>query len=439
MTIGVEVPYIRFQYSGPGDYSYSYKVYKEEDLVVTHQDTSGLVTPLQLGIDYTVTLNSDYQGGTCHLTYAATEGALEVRRVLPIENQTDWVNNDAFNVELLEQDMDRLTMMMQQLEVTVEEGTQTSSWRGEWISGVQYYTGDNITEPNTGNIYICKVEHISGASFSDDLAAGYWALTLDVSNIKDAEQNAIDAANAAAVSETNAKTSETNASNSEQQALQSAQAAANDADRAEYWATQVAQSLSTVPVGHIMAWLGGYFTDSSNGNFTDVLGNPQAYLAPFGYRVCDGSEYENAASPIFNQPGRFLPNLTDDRFLMGSNIQGQPGGANTMSTLHSHTTQDHTLTVDEMPNHHHPLSNLKGGGTYITIDPGSQYGGAYYALANYATSGSRGGDLPHNHGDTGETEIILDNVPRYLSVIFAMKTEYGAGPDVEVFLVQPEA
>jgi hypothetical protein len=164
-------------------------------------------------------LNADFQGGTCHLTYAPTTGSLEIRRELPLEQTTDWVNNDAFNVELLEYDLDELTMMMQQLQVNIDHGLARSSWRDLWTPDTQYYVGDNMVDGNTGNIYLCKEEHVSGTTFADDLALGYWALIVDVSTIKNSEQNAVDAAAAALESEQNAATS--------------AQEASDHADRAE--------------------------------------------------------------------------------------------------------------------------------------------------------------------------------------------------------------
>jgi hypothetical protein len=199
MTVSVEVPYTRQVYSGPGDYDYLFKAYRDEDLVVTHTDDKGVVTNMVLGVDYTVTVASDNQGGTCHLTYAATDGSLEIRRDLPKEQQTDWVNNDPFNTELLETDLDRMMMVIQQLQVDVDEGKQKSTWRGEWENATLYMVGDNTTDPVTGNIYLCRVEHTSNTNgtIGDDIALGYWELTLDTALLKESEQNAVDAAAAA--------------------------------------------------------------------------------------------------------------------------------------------------------------------------------------------------------------------------------------------------
>ena len=436
MTVGAEVPYKRYVYTGTGDYTYDFKAYKDEDLILTYQDTSGLTKVLNLGIDYTVTRNSNDQGGTCHLSYSPTNGSLEIRRAIPIEQQTDWVNNNPLNVKLLEMDLDRVVMMIQQLEVDLNQGLQVSSWRGNWANNTLYYVNDNVVDPATENVYVAKEKHTSNSSgtISDDIALGYWALALDVSNIKDAEQNAADSAAAAAESEDNANAAATTATAAAQSAESDAADAKQSADNAEYWASQVAQSLSTVPVGHIMAWTGGYFTNASNGGYTDVLGDPETYLSPFGYVICDGREFQHASSPIFNAAGRHVPNLTDERFLMGSTTQGSSGGSNSIDSSHVHTTADHTLTINEMPHHRHNV----GRDVWYPTSTMRMSGGDYGADFGSFNTGYAGGGEAHNHGDTGSAGGVTENRPKYLSVIFAMKALYGAGPDINVFLVQSE-
>ena len=44
--------------------------------------------------------------------------------------------------------------------------------------------------------------------------------------------------------------------------------------------------------------------------------------------MCDGSELNLPSSPIFNGAGRYLPNLTDDRFIQGDTAIGSTGGIN---------------------------------------------------------------------------------------------------------------
>jgi hypothetical protein len=96
------------------------------------------------------------------------------------------------------------------------------------------------------------------------------------------------------------------------------------------------------PVGGVIGWQGGYYTDGINGGYTRVLEaantvvGANGYLNPKGYFVCDGAAPNDADSPIFNAAAKYLPNLTDDRFLMGdtSIAAVRIGGLNTMAHTH---------------------------------------------------------------------------------------------------------
>ena len=149
--------------------------------------------------------------------------------------------------------------------------------------------------------------------------------------------------------------------------------------------------------------------------------------------MCDGTEYYNVNSPIFDQAGRYLPNLTDDRFLMGSNIPGGVGGANQVDTAHVHATKDHVLTADEMPNHAHDMIGVRiypGGNDYQS--------GSGYDQRGSGTTTYTGGDLPHNHGNTESGGGVYDNKPQYLTCLYIMRTEYPAegATGYETFLVK---
>jgi len=103
-----------------------------------------------------------------------------------------------------------------------------------------------------------------------------------------------------------------------------------------------------VPIGTIVALIDGYFTDGSNGGFTSVtisLGDR--------WKLCDGSELNDSESPIFNGSGRYLPNLTDNRFLMGSTSPGTAGGSSDDTKLTGITQPAFTY-----PNHHHHFGHL---------------------------------------------------------------------------------
>ena len=245
---------------------------------------------------------------------------------------------------------------------------------------------------------------------------------------------------------------------------------------------------AAVPVGVIVPFVGGYFGGSTNGGFVNVLGNTiaavNALMNPKGWYVCNGSAPNVAGSLIFNTASRYLPNLTDSRFIMGSTGAGTPGGTNDIT--HSHTMNSHTHTMA----HTHdvnPATVTSGGSspgntgnssvtnvgvTYLSIaqlaahthpsgmvyNSGSNYSGfsnvdypvtRLYSFSGGST-GSGGGhthsqtvhahSMHHTHGvDVGNTtsegasngttsqatgntgSTSLSNLPQYLSAIYIMK------------------
>ena len=164
------------------------------------------------------------------------------------------------------------------------------------------------------------------------------------------------------------------------------------------------------PVGSVLAWIGGYFTDGANGGYTRTLGDANTvaganvYLNSTGWWVCDGSAVNEPTSPIFNGAGRYLPNITDSRFLQGYTELGATGGANTMAHTHGAGTyasaneSSHTHGVGTIAagSHTHAVGTLAaanesahthGVGTYAV---GSHaHGTGTYAAANEST---------HTHG-----------------------------------------
>lgn len=97
----------------------------------------------------------------------------------------------------------------------------------------------------------------------------------------------------------------------------------------------------------------------------------------------------------------------EDAFLLSAGstyTAGDTGG----NATHSHTTQGHTLTSDEIPSHHHSF-------TYYTYQIAS--GNVNRRFLSYSgggtwDSGNTGGGGSHSHGDTGSSS----NMPPYLVV-----------------------
>lgn len=197
--------------------------------------------------------------------------------------------------------------------------------------------------------------------------------------------------------------------------------------------------LVMVPVGTIIAYSPGYFTNGSNAGYTYQLGTANTVAAintllnGYGWYVCDGAALNLATSPIFNGASRYLPNLTDDRFLMGDTAAGNIGG----SATHVHTTGDFTLLAAHMPSHSHTITVNSGGAHTHSLttyrNSAGAYDGLYYYIGNStaqavtipsagahthtASASSVGGGSAHNHGPTGST----NNLPTYLSCFYLMR------------------
>jgi hypothetical protein len=103
-----------------------------------------------------------------------------------------------------------------------------------------------------------------------------------------------------------------------------------------------------VPVGAIMAYLPGYFVNSSNGTYTAV-----AMTLPDGYVLCEGTAPNDALSPIWNSATRYVPNISDARFLSGNTVanRGVIGGVNTIPAHSGSTFANHTHTVTQPDAH----------------------------------------------------------------------------------------
>jgi len=157
------------------------------------------------------------------------------------------------------------------------------------------------------------------------------------------------------------------------------------------------------PIGSIVAWIGGYFTDGSNGGYTRVLGTANTVAAvntlynSSGFYACDGSALNDADSPIYDGANRYLPNLTDDRFLMGDTTAGGSGGS---------STQAHTHNVDI-------TSFDTGNPSDTTIATGSTHG-VPTDTHNHAVD-------PPNTASGAAT--ATENRPLYLSCFYLQKVK----------------
>lgn len=198
MTVTTTVPSIRYIYTGTGQYDFPFRAFKEDDIQVWHSDSEGQQYHMNLNVDYSVEVYEGIEGGYVTILPAApipVEGYLLIRRILPIDQEIDWVNNDPFDMELHEASQDKLTMILQQQQVVVEEGAVALRWRGEWQPATLYLLGQMARVPAKGDsIYAAAEEHVSAADFDTDLAAGRWLLVFDMEYLTSLVVRAEDAA-----------------------------------------------------------------------------------------------------------------------------------------------------------------------------------------------------------------------------------------------------
>jgi len=151
--------------------------------------------------------------------------------------------------------------------------------------------------------------------------------------------------------------------------------------------------------GTITAFLPGYFTNNANGGYTSTVLTAAAINAlinPGREYFCNGAACNVAGSDYYDGTGRYLPNLTDDRFFQGDTVAGVIGGSNTMAHTHavdiaSFDSGGTELTAAQNGPHDHViLSNGDGSGTYRYT------GNTKYDGNDVSTESSGSGD-PHSH------------------------------------------
>lgn len=118
----------RIDYTGNGavdTYSYTFKIFDDDDLVVTVRDTSNVEYTLTKTTDYTVTGVGETAGGTIVLVDAdqawidsdgdlTTGYIISIRRVRPLLQETDIRNQGTFRPEIHEDEFDKQVMIHQQ-------------------------------------------------------------------------------------------------------------------------------------------------------------------------------------------------------------------------------------------------------------------------------------------------------------------------------------
>lgn len=107
---------------------FDFKVFAQEDLLVTRTSVDGLESVLSLGADYTVTLNPDQDadpGGVVTPLVAPPIGVLTtITTALPYEQPLDLQGGGSFRPQVIENEFDYVVMLLQQLKEQADRSLQ---------------------------------------------------------------------------------------------------------------------------------------------------------------------------------------------------------------------------------------------------------------------------------------------------------------------------
>lgn len=172
-----------------------------------------------------------------------------------------------------------------------------------------------------------------------------------------------------------------------------------------------------VPVGTIVAYNPGFYTDGTNGGFTvtgptaNGVTEVNAFLTAKGWYVCDGTAPAVPGTPIWNVAGRRLPFLTGDRFLRGGTSAGTQAGDNTTRSIaHTHsvtsnvTVGNHTLSEANLPAHQHTINHDHGA-----VSTDSQGHHFHFAANSDSVTSSAGLHLAWSRNANNDFSYGLDN------------------------------
>ena len=279
------------------------------------------------------------------------------------------------------------------------------------VEDIQFWSAGNATFSRTTSTGGTQtINAVSAKDIPVEDASSYWT----AANVEDVLDDMHDGTDPLIINNTFIKSR--NAANSGNVDL----IKANSSNLIELGAAPAAATFGFCPIGSIVAFLPGSFGDGSHGTYTFRLGTANSIAAintllnAAGWYVCDGAAVNVAGSPIFNAAGRYLPNLTTDRFLMGDTAGGGIGGDNAMA--HIHATANHTLTVAEMPVHNHEVY----GYTYTGSASSTRFQNNNAGDLTTRTTSNTGGNSGHNHGNTGAA-TVTENRPLYLACFYIIR------------------
>jgi hypothetical protein len=174
MTISSTSNKVQFNGSGTtGPFPFTFKTFANGDLTVIKTDSLGVETTLVLTTDYTVSLNADQNnnpGGSVTTVATVASGyKLTLVREVDALQETDITNGGGFYPEVVENALDRLTMLVQQVDEKAERAVKvdvsSSTDPGTFLDGI-------LTEAQ-GYATAASASASSASSSASNAAASY--------------------------------------------------------------------------------------------------------------------------------------------------------------------------------------------------------------------------------------------------------------------------
>ncbi len=315
ITISDTTPRVQYTATaGQTSFAVNFEFFANADLKVYNGTTLLTYAASPSGAtQYSVTGAGVSGGGSITLGGGATvNDKITIYRDMSIARSTDFPTSGAFQVESLNEELDKLTAMIQQVETDTKYSPRFSTttttgfnltfpdlvankvlaanaagtaltmeqelgtFQGNWAASTAYAIRDLIKDTSNNNIYLCKTAHTSSGSqpISSNADVAKWDLIVDAASASTSATNAASSATAAASSATAAASSATAAASSAtdattngaaQVALATTQAgnAATSASTASTQATNAASSATAAAASASAA-------ATSADNFDDV-------------------------------------------------------------------------------------------------------------------------------------------------------------------------
>ena len=287
MAITISNTEPRVQYtatSGQTTFAVNFEFFDNSDLKVYNGTTllTYNASPSSAS-QYSVTGAGVSGGGSITLGGGATtDDKITIYRDMDIARSTDFPTSGAFQIDSLNEELDKLTAMVQQVEndtkyspkfsqttttgfnltfpdlvankvlATNSAGTaltmeqELGTFQGNWAASTAYSIRDLVKDTSNNNIYLCKTAHTSTGSqpISSNTDVAKWDLIVDAAAATTSATNAASSATAAASSASSASTSASTATSQASTAITKASEAASSATSASASASAAAASAS---------------------------------------------------------------------------------------------------------------------------------------------------------------------------------------------------